>query len=87
MLREAYGFGSVLEEPAVYWIFSEIKRPDIVVPNANGPGRHLLIDVKTVDSTAQTHINANHSHQFALAAQSEVERNILNEYTRQQIFD
>ena len=45
MLREAYGSGSVLEEPAVYWIYSEIKRPDIVVPNANGPGRHHIIGV------------------------------------------
>ena len=80
MLREAYG-SAVQEEPAIYWLFSELKRPDIVVMNANGPGRHLLIDVKTVDPTAQTHLTTNHSHQFALAAQSEAERNIRNEYT------
>ena len=46
-----------------------------------GPGRHLLIDVKTVDATGTTHLTNSHTDRFALGGLTEAERDLRNEYT------
>ncbi|KAL3908621.1 MAG: hypothetical protein SGPRY_009724 [Prymnesium sp.] len=56
-------------------------RPDIIVIDADGPGRHLIIDVKTVDPTGRTHIHTNHTNQAALGGLTEAERALPDEYT------
>ena len=81
MLKEAFGAASVAVEPSDYRLYSALKRPDIVVYNASGPGRHLLIDVKTVDATGTTHLANSHTDRFALGGLTEAERDLRNEYT------
>jgi len=96
MLREAYGSHNVRVEPSDYaTLCSVLKRPDIVVlhagirsrggqpePNAaGGPGIHLIIDVKTLDSSAPTHIATNHTDRFALGALTEAQASLPSEYT------
>jgi len=71
MLRCVCGHARVRMEPADWRLCSLVKRPDIVVIDADGPGRHLIIDVKTVDPTGRTHINTNHTNQTALGGLTE----------------
>ncbi|KAL1503762.1 hypothetical protein AB1Y20_012231 [Prymnesium parvum] len=80
MLRSVHGHARVRVEPADWRIYSSVKRPDIVVIDARGPGRHLIIDVKTVDPTGRTRLATDHTDEMALGGLVEVER-ALGEHT------
>ncbi|KAL1528512.1 hypothetical protein AB1Y20_009855 [Prymnesium parvum] len=81
MLRSVHGHARVRVEPADWRIYSSVKRPDIVVIDARGPGRHLIIDVKTVDPTGRTRLATDHTDEMALGGLVEVERALPDEYT------
>ncbi|KAL1503047.1 hypothetical protein AB1Y20_011114 [Prymnesium parvum] len=66
MLRSVHGHARVRVEPADWRIYSSVKRPDIVVIDARGPGRHLIIDIKTVDPTGRTRLATDHTDEMAL---------------------
>ncbi|KAL1514666.1 hypothetical protein AB1Y20_003754 [Prymnesium parvum] len=81
MLRSVHGHARVRVEPADWRIYSSVKRPDIVVIDARGPGRHLIIDIKTVDPTGRTRLATDHTDEMALGGLVEVERALPDEYT------
>ena len=43
-------------------------RPDIVLLNFDGLGKHVLVDVKTIDAAGATHVNDHHTDRVRLAA-------------------
>jgi len=50
------------------------KRPDIVIMDWDGPGEHLIIDVKTLEVSGATHMNVHHTDTTRLAAHAWLER-------------
>ena len=50
------------------------KRPDLLLKDWDGPGAHLIIDVKTFDPAGATHVSTHHSDTVRLAAHAFLER-------------
>ena len=49
-------------------------QPDLVLLDWDGPGRHLLIDIKTLDVSGPTHVSDHHTDTRRLAAHEAIER-------------
>ena len=84
MLSSVYGHRRVLREGGhgdEWELYSVVKRPDVVVRDAFGPGANLVIDVKTLDATGRTQIATNHTDELALGGHVEVARGLEHEYT------
>ena len=60
--------------------YSRFKRPDIIVTNWPGNGAHTIIDVKTFEAAARTHVRQDHTDTYTLGAHVELERSLITEY-------
>ena len=71
MCKSVFGSSRVLvdnEMQQTFTLYSQFKRPDIVVQDAAGPGAHWIIDVKTACADGTTHLAADHTDRHALGA-------------------